>query len=136
MADPKPKELIQAEELIKVGNIEEALEIVRKFQQTAWVYNNRRKSDEALKIALQSKELIEKIGKENDLASNLLLLGWIYSQKGDIRSSLNFGIKSIDLQSEFSGISEQVRDAVERVLRSGWFILGSESEAFEKEFSA
>jgi hypothetical protein len=35
MTDPKPKELIQAEELIKVGNIEEALEIVRKFQQTA-----------------------------------------------------------------------------------------------------
>ncbi|MHA1933142.1 MAG: tetratricopeptide repeat protein, partial [Promethearchaeota archaeon] len=100
MSDSKPKELIQAEELIKVGNIEEALEIVRKFQQTAWVYNNRRKSDEALKIALQSKELIEKIGKENDLASNFLLLGWIYSQKGDIRSSLNFGIKSIDLHEK------------------------------------
>ncbi|MHA2281392.1 MAG: tetratricopeptide repeat protein [Promethearchaeota archaeon] len=100
MTDPKPKELIQAEELIKVGNIEEALEIVRKFQQTAWVYNNRRKSDEALKIALQCKELIEKIGKENDLASNVLLLGWIYSQKGDIKSSLNFGIKSIDLHEK------------------------------------
>ena len=45
-------------------------------------------------------------------------------------------IKSIDLQSEFNEISEQVRDAVERVLRGGWFILGSESEAFEREFSA
>lgn len=45
-------------------------------------------------------------------------------------------IKSADLQSEFSGISEQVKDAVDRVLRSGWFILGAESEAFEKEFSS
>jgi len=44
-------------------------------------------------------------------------------------------IKSVDLQSEFSEISEQIRDAVDRVLESGWFILGDESEAFEKEFA-
>ncbi|MFW9821584.1 MAG: tetratricopeptide repeat protein [Candidatus Thorarchaeota archaeon] len=97
MADTKPKELVQAENLIEEGKTEEALELVRKFQQTAWTYLNRRKSDEALKIALQSKQLIEKIGKENDIANNFLLLGWISSQKGDIKSSLNFGLKSIDL---------------------------------------
>ncbi|UCF16532.1 MAG: DegT/DnrJ/EryC1/StrS family aminotransferase [Phycisphaerales bacterium] len=44
-------------------------------------------------------------------------------------------IRSADLQSEFAEISEQIRDAVDRVLRSGWFILGAESEAFEKEFA-
>lgn len=32
MADPKPKEIIQAEELISEGKTEEALEIVREFQ--------------------------------------------------------------------------------------------------------
>jgi dTDP-4-amino-4,6-dideoxygalactose transaminase len=44
-------------------------------------------------------------------------------------------IKSVDLQGEFAEISEQIRDAIDRVLRSGWFILGAESEAFEKEFA-
>ncbi|MHA1988383.1 MAG: tetratricopeptide repeat protein [Promethearchaeota archaeon] len=102
MADPEPKELVQAKKLIEDGKKEEALEIVRKFQQTAWVYFNRRKFDEALKIALQSKQLIEKIGSENDLAHNFLLQGNIYSQKGDIKASLNFGMKSINLHEKLN----------------------------------
>ncbi len=45
-------------------------------------------------------------------------------------------IESVGLHGEFSEIAEEVRDAVDRVLRSGWFILGAEAEAFEREFSA
>lgn len=45
-------------------------------------------------------------------------------------------IKSVNLQDEFETISEQIREATNRVLKSGWFILGGESEEFEREFSA
>ncbi len=38
MVDPKPNEIVQAEQLMNEGKTEEALEIVRKFQQTAWSY--------------------------------------------------------------------------------------------------
>lgn len=46
MDDLKPNELTQAKKLIEDGRKDEALGIVRKFQQTAWAYFNRRKSRE------------------------------------------------------------------------------------------
>ncbi|MFW9880413.1 MAG: tetratricopeptide repeat protein [Candidatus Thorarchaeota archaeon] len=97
MVDSKPKEINKAEKLISEGKTEEALEIVREFQQNAWSHFIRQESDKALDIALQSKKLIEKIGEEVDFARNYLLLGWVYSQKGDFQISLDFGMKSLDL---------------------------------------
>ena len=102
MVDPKPKELIQAEELINKGKTQEVLEIVRKFQQTAWPYFYSQKSDKALEIAINCKDIIEKFGKESDFANNFLLLGWVYFQKRESKSSLNYGMKSIDLHEKLN----------------------------------
>ncbi len=102
MPNPKPPELIQAENLFSEGKTEEALQLVRKFQTTIWTYLFRQEFDKALEVALQSKELIEKIGEETDFAGNSLLLGWVYSQEGDIHTSLDFGMKSIDLHKKLN----------------------------------
>ena len=100
MSDPKPKELTQAEELNNLGKTEEALEIVRKFQQTAWNYFFRMESNKALEIALQSKRLIEKFGKQLDIAGNLFLLGNIYLQLGKYDKGLESALKSLEIQEE------------------------------------
>ncbi|MFX1346398.1 MAG: tetratricopeptide repeat protein [Promethearchaeota archaeon] len=102
MVDQKPNEIVQAEELISNGKTEEALEIVRKFQQIAWFHFSRIESDKALEIAMQSKELLEKIGKEIDLANNFLIIGHIYLQKGDFETSLKFGYKCVELQEKIN----------------------------------
>ena len=44
-------------------------------------------------------------------------------------------IKIIDFEREFKEISGEIREAVNRVLESGWYILGDEVKDFEKEFS-
>ena len=44
-------------------------------------------------------------------------------------------IRAVDFEREFKDTSEELRVAVERVLKSGWFILGAETNAFEDEFS-
>jgi len=41
-----------------------------------------------------------------------------------------------DLQAGYTVISEEIDQAVLRVLKSGWYILGSEVAAFEQEFAA
>ncbi|MFW9942158.1 MAG: tetratricopeptide repeat protein [Candidatus Thorarchaeota archaeon] len=102
MTEIKPKEIIQAEELISKGKTEEALEIVRKFQQTAWFHFSRIESDKALEIAMQSKELLEKIGKEIDLANNSNLIGYIYLQKGDFETSLKFGFRCAEFHEKIN----------------------------------
>ena len=100
MAELKPKEIVKAEELISYGKTEEALEIVRKFQQTVWPYYSRIEYDKALEIAMQSKELLEKIGKEIELAYNSYLIGLIYLQMGDFETSLKFGFRCVELQEK------------------------------------
>ncbi len=40
-----------------------------------------------------------------------------------------------DFKKEYSTISEEVSQAIQRVLRSGWYVLGGETEKFEEEFS-
>lgn len=45
-------------------------------------------------------------------------------------------IKFADLKKEFDDISTEIRDGIDRVLKSGWFILGKETESLENEFSA
>jgi len=44
-------------------------------------------------------------------------------------------IPFIDLQREYTEISGEIREAIERVLKSGWFILGGEVKKFEENFS-
>ena len=44
-------------------------------------------------------------------------------------------IKIADLKSEYQEISNHIKEAIGRVLESGWFIFGEELEGFEKEFS-
>jgi len=44
-------------------------------------------------------------------------------------------IPFIDLKREYAEIGEELTQAVQRVLKSGWFILGEEVKKFEEEFS-
>jgi dTDP-4-amino-4,6-dideoxygalactose transaminase len=44
-------------------------------------------------------------------------------------------IPFIDLKSEYAEINEEIAQAVQRVIKSGWFILGEEIKKFEEEFS-
>lgn len=41
----------------------------------------------------------------------------------------------VDLKKEYQEISDEINEAVTRVLQSGWFILGEELKSFEKEFA-
>ena len=45
-------------------------------------------------------------------------------------------IPFMQLSSQFTSIEGEIRAAVDRVLSSGWYILGRECEAFEEEFAA
>ncbi|AEA46579.1 DegT/DnrJ/EryC1/StrS family aminotransferase [Archaeoglobus veneficus] len=45
-------------------------------------------------------------------------------------------IPFVDLKREYQEIKEEIDQAIQRVLERGWFILGEELEAFEKEFSS
>ena len=40
-----------------------------------------------------------------------------------------------DFKREYAAIGEEISQAIQRVLKSGWFILGEETEKFEEEFS-
>lgn len=44
-------------------------------------------------------------------------------------------ITFVDLQAEYAEISQEIAQAIQRVLKRGWFILGGEGERFEEEFS-
>ena len=44
-------------------------------------------------------------------------------------------IPFVDLKREYAEIGEEMTQAIERVVQSGWFILGEEVKKFEEEFS-
>jgi len=44
-------------------------------------------------------------------------------------------IPFVDLKREYAEISEEITQVIQRVLKSGWFILGEETVKFETEFS-
>ena len=44
-------------------------------------------------------------------------------------------IPFVDFSREYAEVGEETLDAIQRVLKSGWFILGEETEKFEAEFS-
>lgn len=46
------------------------------------------------------------------------------------------GVPAIDLLGEYESIRDEIDAAVQRVLSSGWYILGREVAAFEEEFAA
>ncbi len=102
MSNSKPKEIIQAEDFIEKGKTEEALNLVRKFQLTAWTYYYKMDTNKALQIALLSKELIEKIGSKLDIAGNLFLLGNIYVLIGKYNEGLESAQKSFEIQEELN----------------------------------
>jgi len=116
LIDPKPKEIIQAENLIKDGKEEEALEILRKYQQTAWDYFFRIESDKALEIALLSKDLIEKIGEEVDIGNNSYLIGHIYVQKFNLIEASKYGIKSLEIRKNLCNNTD---------LAASYYLMGS-----------
>jgi dTDP-4-amino-4,6-dideoxygalactose transaminase len=57
-----------------------------------------------------------------------------------LRISYAYALRSImipffDLTQQYKNIQDEIDDATARVLKSGWFILGPEVRAFEKEFA-
>jgi dTDP-4-amino-4,6-dideoxygalactose transaminase len=44
-------------------------------------------------------------------------------------------ISSVDLKREYHEISEEITQAINEVVKSGWFILGEQGEQFEDEFA-
>ncbi|MFW9821586.1 MAG: tetratricopeptide repeat protein [Candidatus Thorarchaeota archaeon] len=100
MPDSKLKEIIHAEDLISKGKKAEALELLKKLQQTAQSYLGSSKSGKALEITFQSRELIEKIGTEIDLGNNFFLTGQIYFQNGKYKESLKNGLESLKIREK------------------------------------
>ena len=50
---------------------------------------------------------------------------------GNRTKNIPFG----DLRAQYLQIQQEVDDAVQRVLKRGWYILGEELAVFEKEFA-
>ncbi|MHA2035007.1 MAG: hypothetical protein ACW972_05050 [Promethearchaeota archaeon] len=100
MSDSKPKEIIQTEGLISEGKKDEALIILRNFQQSAWIHFFRGEPSKGLEIALQSKDLINKIGNQLDIANNFFILGNIYVNVGNSEAGISNGLKSVELYQQ------------------------------------
>lgn len=45
-------------------------------------------------------------------------------------------IPFVELQTQFRRIEGEIREAIDRVLERGWFVLGEELQAFEEEFAS
>ncbi len=45
-------------------------------------------------------------------------------------------IPFVNLRREYAELSDEINESVDRVLRSGWFLLGNETKAFEQGFAA
>ena len=45
-------------------------------------------------------------------------------------------IKFLDLKAINDSFEPEISQAVKRVLDSGWYLLGNETQAFEKEYSS
>jgi tetratricopeptide (TPR) repeat protein len=100
MSNSKPKEIIQAEELLSKGKKNEALDILRKFQQSAWIHFFKGEPNKGLEIALQSKDLIHKIGNQLDIANNFFITGHMYVRIGNSELGISNGLKSVELYEE------------------------------------
>ena len=48
----------------------------------------------------------------------------------------NTGVPFLDLKPVYQELKEEIDAAIQRVLSSGWYILGREVHAFEEEFAA
>ena len=45
-------------------------------------------------------------------------------------------IPFLDLQAAYAELQEQIDTAINRVVRSGWYVLGGEVENFENEYAS
>src|SRR4030042_5341559 len=61
---------------------------------------------------------------------------WKNLSTQDGRYSENKMIDFAGLHQQYNEIAEEIEEAVHRVLRGGWYILGEELASFEKEFSS
>ena len=52
------------------------------------------------------------------------------------KDKMNIDVPLLDLKAQFNGIEQEIRTAIDRVLESQCFILGSEVEALEEELAA
>lgn len=50
-------------------------------------------------------------------------------------SSNNISIPFLDLRDTYLRLKEELKEAVHRVLNSGWYLLGEEVQRFEEEFA-
>jgi len=94
------EEIDQAWKLIDAGKDEEALKLLVKIGEKAGTYFYKGDYDKAIDIAMQIKDLYERIGKKIYVAGNLGFLGHIYLQKGDYEAGLNCGMQSLAIQEE------------------------------------
>ncbi len=93
-------EFTQAKKLVNAGKMEEALEIIKKLAWRAWDLNAQGDADEALEIALNSKELLLKIGSQKHIANNYLLIGNIYRGKLKTEAAIKFCKKSLEIHEK------------------------------------
>lgn len=83
MSDPRPKELIHAEELRFNGKVEESLEIIRNFEQ---------------KPEINPEELLWA----------LLLRGWVYAAKQQIHEAIELRERTYTLSHELGLVTETI----------------------------
>jgi tetratricopeptide (TPR) repeat protein len=102
MPDSDSVELKRAAALILEKKMDEALYNVRKIEEKAWMYYNKRDYNETISLALKCKELYHKIGNKISIANNFYLLGRSYIFTGDYDTSLNYGQKCLKIFEELN----------------------------------
>ncbi|MHA2035988.1 MAG: tetratricopeptide repeat protein [Promethearchaeota archaeon] len=102
MSNPRPEQLVYAEELLSKGKIKQALEITAKYEGTSHPYFFKGDHDKALEIRLQCKDMYEKIGYKSSIAQNFHLLGHTYLQIGQRNEGLNCAKKSLELYEQLN----------------------------------
>ncbi len=81
--------------LYKITTLE--IELILK---QAWSYLGKREFNIALKLALKSLGLTEKIEQNINIAYTFLLLNSIYTWKGEQQTSIDYGMKSLTIMEE------------------------------------
>ncbi|MHA2125190.1 MAG: tetratricopeptide repeat protein [Promethearchaeota archaeon] len=103
MSDQKSKRIIRIESLLTEGKREEALEKLRKYQQTTWSYLYGGAPKKGLEIALQCKDAFQKIGNQMLIAGNLLTIGHMYIGIGDNKTAVDYGLRCLELYEKNNG---------------------------------
>ena len=102
MSDPRPKQLIHAEELLSKGDIREALKINARVETAVWRDFFNGDYEQGIDILLHCKDLYEKIGKDSYIANNLSNLSSFYSQRGEKNEGLKYAKKSLEIYEQLN----------------------------------